>query len=603
MKKSKVTDIGHTLGLSSFLPYFRFLRPHWKPFVLALLCGLVYGVSSGFGLPFMIDQVFPQIFPDDLEGNSTMSFLERFYLVAWFPLVFLIRGMSGYFNSYFINYCGLRVLEKIRIQVFKKLQHLPVSFFQKNKEGDLLSRVTSDTAQLQSALLGVSNDLVRQPITFIGALVALGVMAYQRDGMAFVLLCLAVIPVCVFPIRRIGALLMRKALGMQQKVGGMTAVLSENLSAYREVRAFNLEDKEVERFKQSSEEFLFARMKVVKYSNLLTPIIEILTAAGISVAIFHASRTSIRLDAVVPVITALYIAYDPVKKLGGIHNKIKEGLASLQRLNEILFAKETVSESKNAQSISSVDQNIEFKNVSFSYESLVENETTSPALCDLTFSVPNGQKIAIVGSSGAGKSTLINMLCRFQDPTSGTILIDGVDLRNLKLRELREAIALVPQRPFLFDLSVQENIEIGKSSFTNLSCLEAAEASNAINFINSLPNNFEEKLGEGGCRLSGGQMQRLAIARAFYRNSPVLVLDEATSALDSENEEKIKQAMEHLMEGKTAFIIAHRFSTIRSVDRILVMERGRIIADGPHDEIYPICDVYRKLFDQQMRSK
>jgi len=216
--KSKVS------GYRDFFPYFKLIRPYWIPFVGALLCGLIYGVSSGFGLPFMTDQIFPKIFPDLVENSPTLSPLELFYLVAWFPIVFLIRGVSGYFNSYLINYCGLRVLEKIRLKVFAKLQKLPVSFFQKNKEGDLLSRITSDTAQLQSALLVVSNDLVRQPVTFIGAIIALLVMAYQREGMSFILLCLVVIPICIFPIRRIGELLMRRALGMQEKAGNMTAV-------------------------------------------------------------------------------------------------------------------------------------------------------------------------------------------------------------------------------------------------------------------------------------------------------------------------------------------------------------------------------------------
>jgi subfamily B ATP-binding cassette protein MsbA len=590
------------LGYKDFLPYFKLIRPYWLPFIGALLCGLLYGVSSGFGLPFMIDQVFPRIFPDLVDDSPTLSTLELFYLVAWFPIVFLIRGISGYFNSYLINYCGLRVLEKIRLLVFAKVQKLPVSFFQKNKEGDLLSRITSDTAQLQTALLGVSNDLVRQPVTFIGAIIALIVMAYQREGMSFILLCLVVIPVCVFPIRRVGEILMRRALGMQEKAGNMTAVLSENLSAYREVRAFNLEKYEEDRFKDSSQEFLTARMKVIKYSYVLTPVIEILTAIGISFAIFQASRTSIRLDAVVPVITALYIAYDPVKKLGGINSKIKEALASLQRLNDILDSKETVSEKDNAQSLKRVAEGLEFRDVSYTYDSLDENAKNSPALRNLSLSIKAGESIALVGPSGAGKSTFINMLCRFQDPTDGAIYLDGIDIKDIDLKDLREAVALVPQKPFLFDMSVQQNIEIGKSKYTTQSVSDSANASNSIDFIMKLPGQFGERLGARASRVSGGQLQRLALARAFFRNSPILILDEATSALDSENEEKIQDAMKNLMIGKTTIMIAHRFSSIRLADRILVMETGRIIADGSHDHVYKNCSTYRKLYDQQFAS-
>lgn len=587
------------IGYRSFFPYFKFLRPYWIPFVGALICGLVYGVSSGFGLPFMIDQVFPKIFPNEGDNSPALSNLQLFYLIAWFPLVFLIRGISGYFNSYLINYCGLRVLEKIRFRVFAKVQKLPVSFFQKNKEGDLLSRITSDTAQLQAALLGVSNDLVRQPITFIGAIVALIVMAYQREGMSFILLCLAVIPACVFPIRRVGELLMRRALGMQEKVGSMTAVLSENLSAYREVRAFNLEKHEEDRFRSSSDEFFLARMKVIKYAYILTPLIEVLTAVGISFAIFQASRSSIRLDAVIPVITALYIAYDPVKKLGGINNKIKEGLASLKRLNEILETEELVYEQENTQSLKGVKQGIEFKGVSYIYDSITEGVENTPALNGLNLTIKAGESIALVGPSGAGKSTLINMLCRFQDPTAGSIYIDAVNMKEFSLKDLREAIALVPQKPFLFDQTVEENIKIGKSRYTKHSIEQSAKASNALDFIKDLPMGFKERLGEKASRVSGGQLQRLALARAFFRNSPILILDEATSALDSENEEKIQEAMKSLIDGKTTIMIAHRFSSIRLADRILVMDAGRVIADGKHEEIYEECNVYRKLYDQQ----
>ena len=596
--KKEVKSPEESLGYKSFFPYFRLLGSDWLPFVGALFCGLVYGASSGFGLPFMIDQVFPKIFPDQ-SNSPTLSNFELFYLISWFPLVFLIRGTSGYFNSYLIKYCGLRVLEKIRLQVFAKVQKLPISFFQKNQEGDLLSRITADTAQLQAALLGVSNDLVKQPITFIGAIVALVVMAVQREGMSFMLLCLLVIPVCVFPIRRVGEMLMRRALGMQQKVGSMTAVLSENLSAYREVRAFNLEKREEKRFKDSSEEFLKARMKVVKYAEILSPIIEILTATGIAFAIFQAARTSIRLDAVVPVITALYIAYDPIKKLGGINNKIKEALASLERLNEILNTDETVVDVKEPLELSEIKKGIQFKAVSFAYEESTKESKKISALKDINISVEAGEIVALVGPSGAGKSTLINMLCRFQDPTEGSILFDGVDIKKIALKDIRETISMVPQKPFLFDVSVEENIEIGKSKYTNMTINEAAEISNSLDFIEKFPMKFQERLGEQATRVSGGQLQRLALSRAFYRNAPILILDEATSALDSENEEIIQNSMKQLIKGKTTFMIAHRFSSIRLANRILVMDQGEIIADGKHEEIYQNCEIYQKLYDQQ----
>ncbi len=590
-------------GFKNLVPYFVLLRPYWLAFLGALLCGVVYGVASGFGLPTMIDQIFPKIFPSQANSESVPDTAQLFLYVSVFPAVFLIRGVSGYFNTYLINYCGVRVLEKVRIKVFRKLQKLPLAFYHENKEGDLLSRVTNDTGQLQTAILSISNDLIRQPVTFLGAISALIYMAIQREGMAFVLLCLVVIPICIFPIRRIGEILMKKALGMQERTGGLTAVLSENLSAPREVRAFNLEDRENERFRKSSEEFFLARMKVIKYSNLLTPIIEIITATGIAWAIFQASRTSIHLDAVIPVIMALYLSYEPIKKLGGIQNQYKQALASLQRLDEILDAEESIREPEHPVECAEIKGELRFENVSFSYENGGdESEDSSPALHQVSLKIPAGEVVALVGPSGAGKTTLAGMLSRFHDPTEGAVLLDGIDLRSLALKDLRDAVALVPQKPFLFDATVRENIEMGKSPYTDSTVEEVAKASHATVFIDDFPDRFDERLGENGNRLSGGQLQRLALARAFFKNSPLLVLDEATSALDSENEEKIHEAMAELSKGKTTLLIAHRFSSIRLATRIIVLDQGKVVAEGPHDEVYEKCGLYRNLYDRQREA-
>ena len=584
--------------MKRLVPYFLLLRSYWCAFLIALGCGAIYGVSSGFGLPFMIDQVFPKIFPSD-PSPFELSNWELFFYVSWFPMVFLIRGVSGYFNSYFINYCGIRVLEKIRFKVFGKLQRLPISFFHRNQEGDLLSRMISDTAQLQSAILQVSNDLIKQPITFIGAIAALVVMAVQREGMAFVLLCLVVIPICIFPIRRIGELLLNKALKMQEKAGDLTSVLSENLSAHKEVRAFNLEQREKTRFSDASEKFVNARMKVIKYSHLLTPLIEIITTVGISAAIFQASRKSIQLDAVVPVIVALYMSYEPIKKLGGIHNSVKQALASLQRLEDILESDEKISDPNHPVELERIKGELEFKNVSFSYLNREDEQNEIPALVNLNLKITAGEVVALVGPSGGGKSTLAGLLPRFYDPEKGTVLMDGVDLRNLSLQKVREAVALVPQKPFLFDLDVEKNIELGYSKYTDTSVQEVTQLAYADDFIRDFENGYQERLGEKGNRLSGGQLQRLALARAFYKNSPFLVLDEATSALDAENEDKIHEAMEKLIKGKTTLLIAHRFSSLRLASRILVLNKGRVIADGTHEKVYSECELYRTLYDQQ----
>ena len=590
------------LGFRSLFPYFTLLVPLWFPMLGAFLCGIIYGISSGFGLPYMVDQIFPKIFSGDNVKAPELSFYQLAFYVAWLPAVFLIRGLSGYFNSYLINYCGIKVLEKIRLLVFTKLQKLPLAFFHKNKEGDLLSRITNDTTQLQVSLLRISNDLIKQPITFVGAISYLVWKAMESEGMAFVLLCLLVIPVCVFPIRKLGEILMGKALGMQRRIGDMTSVLSENLSASREIRAFNLEEKEEARFRDSSREFFKARMKVIKYSNMLTPIIEIITASGVAIAIFQASQQSVRLDAVVPVIMALFFSYEPIKKLGAIQNQLKQGLASLYRLEEVLNADESIKEAQQPVPPSEIKGELQFRGVSFSYELDKLEKEHAPTLRSIDFTIDSGEIVALVGPSGAGKTTLAGLLPRFHDPIGGSILLDGVDLRNMPLKDLREAIALVPQKPFLFDLSVRQNVELGRSNYTSISVEEALELSHANEFVDELPGKLDETLGEDGVRLSGGQLQRLALARAFFRNSPVLVLDEATSALDSENEHKIHEAMTRLTKGKTTLLIAHRFSSIRLANRIIVMDKGLVVADGSHEKVYAECDLYRKLYDQQQDS-
>ncbi len=601
--------------LSSLLPYFLYLKPHWKAFSGALLFGAIYGISSGFGLPFMTDQVFPKIFPDTAtdhcsacqslllhtkQDSPMLTNWEIFLYISWFPLVFFIRGVSSFCNSYLINFCGMKVLERIRVEVFEKIQNLPLSFFQKHKSGDLLSRVTGDTLQLQTAILSVSNDLIRQPITFIGAITALVVMAVQREGMAFVLLCLIAIPICVFPIRKIGKLLMTKALNLQMRAGDLSSVLSENLSGPAEIRSLNLQDREVARFTKESQKFFAARMKVVKYSHILTPLIEIITATGVSFAIFQAARTSIHLDAVVPVIVALYMSYEPVKKLGTIHNTVKQGLASLKRLQEILLSEDTNKEPISPTLLQKIQGRLTFKNVTFQYPSSSQGALDAkPALDSINLDINPGEILALVGPSGAGKTTLAGLLNRLHDPTSGVVMLDGINLKDLSLHQLREAIASVPQKPFLFDDSIEENIALGKSKHTDGTIEEALKNAHAWEFVQSMPMKTKQIIGEKGSRVSGGQLQRLALARSFFRNSPILLLDEATSALDSENEEKIHQAMKKLTSGKTTIMIAHRFSSIRLANRIVVMDQGRIVSNGTHEELYKDCSLYRTLFDNQ----
>ena len=379
---------------------------------------------------------------------------------------------------------------------------------------------------------------------------------------------------------------------MQTKTGGLSSVISENLTASREIRAFNLQDTEKQRFATIIKVFFKSRMKVIKYYNLLNPTIEIISATGIAVAVYYAAQQNIGIEKLTPVIIALYLSYEPLKKLGGIHARMKQGTAALDRIEYILDYPLEVSDPANPIPFNDIRGKVEFRDVTFRYDENI-------ALKDINTNIKPGQVIALVGPSGAGKTTFANLILRFFDPVEGKLLIDGTDVRNITQHDLRRNIAYVPQNPILFNQSVRNNIFIGRTYSSNLSIEEAAEQAYAHEFIKDLPEGYETPLGEKGSRLSGGQIQRIAIARALIRNAPILILDEATSALDAESEKAVQKALNNLVQNKTVFIIAHRFSTIQLATRILVFDKGRIIADGDHPQLLHSCDLYRRLHNKQ----
>jgi subfamily B ATP-binding cassette protein MsbA len=573
--------------LKRFFSYFKILQDVWYFFVLAILCGALYGVATGFGLPFMTEKVFPTIFG---EGDVTPR--QRFLMVSLLPLAFAIRGVSGFFNTYLISYCGAYILENLRQRVFVKFQELPQSFFQKHPAGDLLSRTIADTELLQNQVVSVANDLVKQPITFLGAIGVLVYLALQKPELTYVLGCLTVIPISVFPIRYIGRKVQNRARQMQAQAGDLSATVSENISATREIRAFNLQDSEKQKFGDVIRHLFKSRMKVIKYNNLLTPAIEIIASTGIAAAVFYAAQKNVSLEELTPVIMALYLSYEPLKKLGGIHTRLRQATASLDRIEYILEHPLEVKDPDKPIPFENVKGKLEFRNVTFRYDS-------NPALKEINVTIDPGQIVALVGPSGAGKTTFANLILRFFDPAEGNLLIDDTDLRNISQNDLRHNIAYVPQNPRLFNVSARENILLGRTDNSTLSVEDAAQQAYAHKFIQELPDGYDTRLGEKGSRLSGGQIQRIAIARALLRNAPILILDEATSALDAESEHTIQQALRNLVQDKTVFIIAHRFSTISLANRILVFKEGSIIADGAHDQIIKGCDLYRRLHDGQ----
>ena len=508
------------------------------------------------------------------------------------PIVFILRGASNFFNVYFVNYCGLAVLEALRMKVFSKLQHLPISFFHRHKSGDLLNRLMGDTSSLQSVISKVASDLIKEPVTLIGAIGYLIYQSIQQKESIFILLCFAVIACCVFPIRFVGRQLLKRAYQMQQQMGSLSAMASENLSAYREVRAFNLQEREMSRFLQASRLFFNLQLKVVKYNTALTPSLELVTAIGISVAIYYAKLKGITLSEIIPLMLALYMSYDPIKKIGAINSSIKTGMAAIKRLNFILDQEDETPEPTNVKDFPKDIHRIAFDKLSFAYDKEL-------VLKNVDLSIAKGEVVALVGPSGAGKSTFGSLIPRFYDPLEGSLSINGINIKEFRKNDLRQHIGIVSQDTVLFDDTVANNIRLGKQDASDAEVRFAAEQAQAHDFIDAMELGYETRIGERGTRLSGGQKQRLAIARSFLKNAPILILDEATSALDSESEAKIQQALEKLIVGKTVFIIAHRFSTIKLASRILVFDNGVIVGDGSHDELIANNALYKDLHQRQ----
>ncbi len=576
--------------LGRFKPYLPYLRPVRGTLVWAILAGIIYGASNGAGLPLMINYVFPRVFGD---SPAAMTAWKVVAVAMWLPLVFTVRGVAGYLNSYLIQSAGVQILEAIRLDYFRKLQVLSLSFLQKQTTGDLISRGLADTNQLQTTLTTVANDGMKQPATLLFALGSVVYITSHEKGSALMVACLAIIPLCVFPIRFVGKKLVKRAYQMQTQMGSVTNSLSENLGAAKEVRAFGLEERQARAFSQETSALIKVQLKVAKYAQSLTPAIEIISAFGIAVVFIYAYYAGVQLKSFLTIVAALYMSYDPVKKLGAINNEIKRGEAALDRLEVVFNEPVTIRDPEHPSEVGRARGDIAFRDVTFAYKS------DEPVLTSVSAEIPAGTVCALVGPSGAGKTTFANLVPRFFDAESGTITIDGVDIRSMRLSDLRRNIALVSQDPMLFNDTVYNNLLLGRLDATPEEVKAAAVQAHADEFIRSFPDGYDTVVGERGARLSGGQKQRLAVARAFLRNAPILILDEATSALDSQSEQMIQDALRKLVVGKTVLIIAHRFSTIRDASLILVFDKGLIVARGNHSELYASEGLYRTLYDRQ----
>ncbi len=602
--------------MKRFLPYYSLLAEVRWTFVAALLLGVASGVASGFGLPLMLQKVLPVLFSDagpaqalvlfdpnsETALNYGLSWLPALvippehvlaFAILLLPVVFIIRGVSMFGNTYLLNVCGVRVLEGVRMRLFAHLQKMHLDFFRKHNSGDLLSRTMGDTMLVKTVLVEVTNDLLIQPFTLAGAVGFVIWQAFQSSATQEFLLSLLLVPATVLPVRFIGRRIRKRSREALDKAGELSGILTESLQSPREIRAYNLQERECVRFRGFVSSYLKLQLKVIKYDKMLTPLIEVLAACTVSFAVYRAACAGLDQDTVIALVGALYFAYDPIKKIGKVNNRIKEGMAALARLEEVIQAPIEVADPAEPKLLGTVRGEVAFENVNFAYD------PEEPVLKNISFTVKPGETVALVGPSGAGKSTVVNLLPRFYDVIDGGIRVDGTDVRELLQYELRQNIAVVSQEPILFADTIYNNLLLGKPDATREEVENALKRAAAYDFVMSLEEGWDTPVGERGGRLSGGQRQRIAIARAFLKDAPILILDEATSALDSESEAEIQDALEELVKGRTTFMIAHRFSSIRSATRILVFKAGEIVADGPHEKVYAESALYRELYDRQ----
>ncbi|WP_307978005.1 lipid A export permease/ATP-binding protein MsbA [uncultured Phascolarctobacterium sp.] len=571
--------------------YFRalkYIKPYWKRGLAAGICTIIAAGGTAY-LPFVIKDMVDQVLS---EKNTTMLN----WIVLSIIVVFVIRGIAYYGQSYLMNYVGQRVIIDIRKAVFEKLQRLSMSFYDKHKTGTIMSYVTNDVSALQSAMV----DNVVEMITETVILVASIVMMIYLDWKLF-LVTFATFPVVLFFIDNFGKRIRKSGSRIQEAAADITSVLQEVASSPRVIKSFVREGYEVDRFDKENMNNFRANMKYAQLSSTLTPTIEFVAAVGVSIILWYGGNSvingSITAGSLVAFLTYAVNISNPIKRLSRVIGNIQKALAAAQRVFDVLDLPEDIKNAPDAKALPKVKGDVRFNDVSFAYN---ENEEV---LSHVSFEVKPGEMVAFVGPSGAGKSTVASLLPRFYDAINGSITIDGQDIRKVTLDSLREQVGIVPQETVLFNGSVYDNILYGRLDATREEVEAAAKAANAHDFIMQLPDGYETMLGDRGMNISGGQRQRISIARAILKNPQILILDEATSALDTESERVVQEALDRLMVGRTSFVIAHRLSTIKNADKIMVLEKGQLIEQGNHDELMAMDGLYAHLYKIQYRSK
>jgi len=560
--------------------------PHRGRFGAAVVAMVFYAAASG-GLAYLFKPIFDQVLPNQTGFTWVVSAIIGFSV---------FKGIAAYFSVYLMTDVGQRLVRDLRSQLFGHILSQSAGFFARRTTGGLMSRITNDISRIQQVVAETIGDLLREAVTLLAYA---GLLLYYDIGLALV--CMTGAPIVVYPLVRLGQRVRRTTHRSQEELERLSHISAEAFSGHRIVKAFAGEPYEQERFDQASERLYRTNMKVTSTVSVLPPLMEWLGAFGIVGVLWYGSREiasgQLTSGEFTSFVAAMLLMYGPIKKLSRVNANIQQAIAAAERVFETLDTHSEAVDKPGAKPLASIRHSIEFEDVSFGYS----DGGVSKVLDRVSFEVRAGQVVAVVGLSGAGKTTLVNLVPRFYEVTGGVIRIDGIDIRDVTRASLRSQIGIVTQDTVLFDDTIGNNIAYA-SPFASYEMIEAAaRAAHADEFITTLPDGYETLIGERGQRLSGGQRQRLAIARALLRNSPILILDEATSSLDAESELLVQDALAKLMLNRTAFVVAHRLSTVRRADLIIVLDQGRVREVGRHEELLSAPDsLYAKLYSLQL---
>ena len=514
------------------------------------------------------------------------------FMVSIIIITFLLKNIFNYLSMFFITFLRNGVVKNIRNDIYEQMIKLSLSFYSEKKRGDIVARISSDVQELDNSFLSIFELIVKDPLMVLFTLISMFLISPKLS-----LFVIIFIPICGFVISVVGKSLRRKSLKVQKEQGQFISLVDETLSGMKILKIFNAEKKFFKKFTDSTNRFYKFSNSVLNRKNLASPLSEFLGISSIAGVLWFGGimvlkENSLDASAFIVYLGLAYNILTPAKSLSRATYKVKKASAAAERIFHIIDNETMVVEDKNAQNIESFSSGIEINNITFSYEDEI-------VVDGLNLKIPKGKSFALVGQSGSGKSTLANLICRFYDVNSGSINVDGINIKNLKKDALRNLIGLVTQDSILFNDSIKNNLLIAKPEATNEEIIECLKVANAWEFVSKMPEQIDSNIGDSGNKLSGGQKQRLSIARAVLKNPPILVLDEATSALDSESEKLVQNALENLMKNKTSLVIAHRLSTIQNADKIIVLEKGKIIESGVHKELMKNDGIYSNLVKMQ----